>query len=38
VIEVQGAPTIAYEERSYFFCSEDCKNLFVSDPERFAQL
>jgi putative ABC transport system ATP-binding protein len=38
VIEVQGAPTIAYEERSYFFCGEDCKNLFDSDPERFAQL
>jgi putative ABC transport system ATP-binding protein len=38
VIEVVGAPTLAYEERSYFFCGEDCRRLFESDPARFALL
>jgi putative ABC transport system ATP-binding protein len=38
VIEVEGAPVFAYEERTYFFCGEECKQLFESDPQRFAQL
>jgi len=38
VIEVTGAPAFAYEERTYFFCSDDCRKLFQDDPGRFAQL
>ena len=38
VIEVTGAPTFAYEERTYFFCGDDCRKLFQGDPIRFAQL
>jgi putative ABC transport system ATP-binding protein len=38
VIEVTGAPVFAYEERSYFFCGDDCRKLFEGDPLRFAQL
>ena len=24
-----------YEDKTYYFCSEDCKNEFEDDPEKF---
>jgi Cu+-exporting ATPase len=33
--ESQAAATSDYEGDRYYFCSEDCKQRFDSDPERY---
>jgi Cu+-exporting ATPase len=32
-----AAATMAYKGTSYYFCSEDCHDRFMADPERYAQ-
>jgi len=31
-------PTAVYEGKTYHFCSEECKNKFVSNPVKYAKL
>ncbi len=38
VIEVEGAPHVEFEGRMYYFCGDDCRTVFVSDPPRFSQM
>lgn len=38
VIEIEGAPTIEHEGRTYHFCGHDCRKVFEGDPARFAQM
>jgi putative ABC transport system ATP-binding protein len=38
VIEVEGAPHFEFETREYYFCSDDCRKMFVEDPPRFSQM
>jgi putative ABC transport system ATP-binding protein len=38
VIEVDGAPNMEHETRTYHFCSDDCRKIFAGDPARFSQM
>jgi len=35
VVEVQGAPSAAFHETPYYFCSDNCCKLFEAEPERY---
>ena len=35
VDERTAATTTEYEGDTYYFCSEECKNKFVDDPEKY---
>jgi len=35
VVEVEGAPTFAFESLIYHFCSSQCHGLFQTEPRRF---
>jgi YHS domain-containing protein len=32
----EKTPQYLYMEKTYFFCSEDCKNDFIKNPSRYA--
>jgi putative ABC transport system ATP-binding protein len=36
VVEVQGSPSLNLNGHSYYFCSDQCRNLFEAEPARFA--
>jgi YHS domain-containing protein len=36
VEETQAAAATVYQEKDYFFCSEECKKKFDRNPELFA--
>lgn len=37
-IESSQAPAqTIYEDRGYYFCSEECKETFVENPEEYAE-
>jgi YHS domain-containing protein len=36
-VEDSEAPKSTYYEREYFFCSEDCRHQFESDPARYLE-
>lgn len=33
--ESEAAATAEYEDDTYYFCSEQCKDRFLADPERY---
>lgn len=33
----EAAATAEHEGRTYYFCSQHCKEAFEKDPERFAE-
>jgi len=35
VDERTAAATYEYEDDTYYFCSQQCKDKFVTDPERY---
>lgn len=35
VVEVEGAPHLAAEGRTFYFCSDQCLRLFEASPQRF---
>lgn len=34
-VEREGAPHLRHDGRTWFFCSEACREEFAADPERF---
>ena len=34
-VDEEDAPTTMYKETEYAFCSEDCKNIFEANPEKY---
>jgi len=34
-VEEEGAPTLAFEGQTYYFCSRGCRSEFEEDPQRF---
>lgn len=34
-VEKDKAVTTAYNSKTYYFCSEECKNKFEKDPEKY---
>jgi putative ABC transport system ATP-binding protein len=38
VIEVDGAPTVEFEMRAYYFCGHDCLKIFEGEPARFGRM
>ena len=38
VVKGSGAVSVAHEGKTYNFHFEDCRDEFLTDPERFAQL
>jgi YHS domain-containing protein len=32
-----AAATIDYQDTTYYFCSQDCHENFMADPERYAR-
>jgi len=31
----EDAPNAVYEEATYYFCDDDCRVVFLSDPEKY---
>jgi YHS domain-containing protein len=38
LVEVATAPTVMIEGRHFYFCCEDCRERFVAEPSRYADL
>jgi YHS domain-containing protein len=36
-VDEQNAPRSDYKDRTYYFCSLDCKEQFDNNPERYIQ-
>ncbi|HYE04642.1 MAG TPA: YHS domain-containing protein, partial [Planctomycetota bacterium] len=36
ITDEAAAPSIEYEGRKHWFCSDECRELFAEEPDRFA--
>lgn len=34
-VDQQTAPSAAYDDQTYYFCSEGCRDQFVADPGNY---